>query len=291
MRAAKGFYEAALTGIRRLKETHAHSEALLAYYEAVLEAQKEARALFCPDLDGLNMEVCRKRTSRGLSFLEPKDIKMDWRLFHGLLDRISLITRECAETKDNAGPWPSTSGNNGEWQGRLLKGLMADSTLLDNLADQAGISRDTFRFLVSQAIPPFLEAYAEQVRDRVDDSVWDKGSCPVCGGEPLMGKLLEETGKRLLACHLCRTEWGFKRLECPFCGNSDQKKLRYFYDEKDRAHRVEVCDDCRTYLKTVDTRETGKDVILFVDNLATIHLDLVAKREGFQRETNRLFGL
>jgi formate dehydrogenase maturation protein FdhE len=41
----------------------------------------------------------------------------------------------------------------------------------------------------------------------------------------------------------------------------------------------------------VDARETEKEICLFVENIATLHLDLVAKNEGFVRDTNRLFGL
>ena len=136
-----------------------------------------------------------------------------------------------------------------------------------------------------------MAAYAAGLSQHFDNSVWLKGNCPVCGGEPLMAKLEGETGKRILQCYLCRTEWAFARLECPFCGNSDQDKLRYFYDEEDKSYRVEVCDKCKMYLKTADTRLTEKDVVLFVENLATLHLDIVAKEEGFQREINTLFGL
>ena len=105
-----------------------------------------------------------------------------------------------------------------------------------------------------------------------------------------MGRLEKETGKRLLQCHLCRTEWAFKRLECPFCGNSNQEKLRFFCDQEDPAYRVEVCDLCKTYLKTVDAREVDKEVSLFVEDLATLHLDLVAEREGFRRGADRRSG-
>jgi FdhE protein len=129
------------------------------------------------------------------------------------------------------------------------------------------------------------------LRGYIDDGIWLRGYCPVCGGEPLMGKLEQETGKRFLGCCLCRTEWVFKRLECPFCANSNQEELRYFYDEGNPAYRVELCDGCKAYLKTVDRREKAREIPLFVENLATVDLDLVAKGEGFQRETTRLFGL
>ena len=102
-----------------------------------------------------------------------------------------------------------------------------------------------------------------------------------------MGKLEKEAGKRLLQCHLCRTEWPFKRLECPFCGNDDQNELRFFSDQGDPAHRVDVCDQCKMYLKIVDARKTEDETVLLVENLATAHLDIVAKGEGFRRDTNR----
>ena len=157
--------------------------------------------------------------------------------------------------------------------------------------DRAGVARDRLGFVSCHTVPPFLEIYAHEWAERLQDADWVKGFCPVCGSEPLMGRLDKEAGKRLLQCYLCRAEWAFKRLECPFCGSSVQEKLRYFSDEKDPSRRVEVCDVCRKYLKTVDTREMKKECTLFVENLATIHLDMVARDEGFERETNRLFGL
>jgi formate dehydrogenase maturation protein FdhE len=52
-----------------------------------------------------------------------------------------------------------------------------------------------------------------------------------------------------------------------------------------------VCEVFKVYIKTIDTREIERDTCLLVENLATLHLDLVARKEGFQRETNKLFGL
>ena len=104
-----------------------------------------------------------------------------------------------------------------------------------------------------------------------------------------MGMLEKETGKRFLQCHLCRTEWTFKRLECPFCGSDEQAKQRFFQDEDDSVYRVDVCDECKRYLKTVDGRKSETANSLFVENLATIHLDLIAEQEGFHAGANRIF--
>lgn len=287
------FYEAALAGIRELKKATPDMASLFDYYAAILQAQRETKSSFHPDVNSLDIESCQERIAEGLPFLRAEDIRMDWGLFDRLFDRISEISRECTDTSNSADAWPSISDiysdMHNEWHDTLLAGLLEDKTLLDESAERTGTDLGVFTFLVCQSVTPFLESYAERVREHIDDSVWLRGYCPVCGGEPLMGKLEQEVGKRLLQCHLCRTEWGFKRLECPFCGNSDQEKLRFFYDQEDSIHRVEVCDLCKAYLKTVDARKTEKAPTLFVEDLATLHLDIVAKREGFKREGNRPF--
>jgi FdhE protein len=166
---------------------------------------------------------------------------------------------------------------------RLLGAVLGDRSGLDALADERGMDAEYYTFLACQSLLPFLEKCALSLRRHIDPARWVKGTCPVCGGRPLMARLDMESGKRYLQCSLCRSDWPHGRLECPFCGNTDQDSLRYFFDESDKAHRVEVCDKCKGYVKTTDTRVEQKDVVVVVENVATLHLDLVAKREGFLR--------
>lgn len=285
------FYETAFEDLRGLKEERHDLASLLDYYTEVLRAQSEVGAGFHADIDAVDENLCKKRLSNHLPMFRPAEAVKDTALFDTLFYKIADISRKYAadEQKDL---WPSRSNGKGVlWHENLLKGLVENKDCLTECADKAHINRGVFAFLACQAAAPFLESYARAFGGLADDSTWLMGFCPVCGGEPLIARLAKETGKKTLLCHLCRTEWGFKRLECPFCGCDEQEKLRFFYDEKDRTCRVDVCDNCKTYLKAVDARETQKDVALFVSNLATLHLDVVAKHEGFQRETNRLFGL
>ena len=107
-----------------------------------------------------------------------------------------------------------------------------------------------------------------------------------------MGKLDDDVGRRDLHCHLCNTEWAFTRLACPFCANEDGDKLKYFYStENSTPYRLEVCACCSSYLKTIDTRDMAIAPFLFVENLTTLHLDIVANRKGFRRNTDPLFDL
>ena len=100
MSTTQGFYEAALAGIRDLGEKNPDYGPLLAYYGAVLEAQMETRALFHPEFDGPDVDAARKRISEGAPVLDPGDVRIDWRLFDDLFDRISRISRERAPTAD-----------------------------------------------------------------------------------------------------------------------------------------------------------------------------------------------
>jgi FdhE protein len=44
-----------------------------------------------------------------------------------------------------------------------------------------------------------------------------------------------------------------------------------------------VCRKCSRYLKTRDARLGDADVPLEAEDLATLHLDLLAGKEGFER--------
>ncbi|MGB7061022.1 MAG: formate dehydrogenase accessory protein FdhE [Candidatus Zixiibacteriota bacterium] len=159
-------------------------------------------------------------------------------------------------------------------------------------SDRLGVEADLVSFVglnLSQAV---AELFAEKVRHKVDQETWLKGDCPVCGSHPAIERLMRDDGKRMLRCSLCGTEWYFKRIMCPFCGNEDHDSLRYFFVEEDsatekNAFRVDVCDKCKIYIKTLDERklpETEKPD-LYLENLNTIYLDILAQKDGYESPT------
>jgi FdhE protein len=113
---------------------------------------------------------------------------------------------------------------------------------------------------------------------------WTAPYCPVCGASPHFSLIEGEAGNLFLSCSRCFTRWKYRRMACPFCGESEQKKARYFTTEGDTVHRVYVCETCKHYLKSVDSRDKGT-VFPRVEDLATIRLDLVSRREGYVRDT------
>lgn len=154
------------------------------------------------------------------------------------------------------------------------------------------VEPDLVLFVGLNLTQALLELHANKIKHKVDQENWIKGNCPVCGSQPAIERFMRNDGKRMLRCSLCGTEWYFKRIMCPFCGNEDQNSLRYFFVEGDSAaeksaFRVDVCDRCKTYIKTLDERKLpeGEKPDLYLENLNTIYLDILAQKDGYESPT------
>lgn len=123
-----------------------------------------------------------------------------------------------------------------------------------------------------------------------DGARWRRGACPTCGSPPSMAALVPVADGRAreLACGCCGTRWGFQRVACPFCGNEQADRLALLQIEQEPALRLDVCEECKGYLKTW----TGEgDAALYLSDWATLHLDLLARDQGFQRRGTSLYDL
>lgn len=108
--------------------------------------------------------------------------------------------------------------------------------------------------------------------------------CPVCGDAPVVGVLREEGhgARRRLVCGLCLTEWDYLRVVCVKCGEQRFDALPVFTADQFPQARVDACETCRGYLKTIDATKDGRAVPV-VDDLATSALDLWAREQGYVR--------
>lgn len=156
------------------------------------------------------------------------------------------------------------------------------------LSKKLQVKEDVLVFLARNSIKPIYEAYAKELKDYVDQERWWKGYCPICGSEPYIAELKSEggaEGARFLVCSSCGYEWRFNRLKCPFCENDNHEKLRYFYTEKEgKAYRIDVCEKCKRYIKTVDVAALDVDFLPLLEDIGTLHLDILAKKEGYTKE-------
>ena len=146
---------------------------------------------------------------------------------------------------------------------------------------EADVEPSQAAFVLTAALKPFYISLAAAIAAQTDFSLWREGYCPVCGQIPSMALFRAEDGARFLECRQCHTQWQFGRLECPFCRNRDFQQLRHFSIDEFPGRRVQLCECCKGYLKTVVAREIGRSVTLELDNIFSTELDLVARREGY----------
>jgi formate dehydrogenase maturation protein FdhE len=141
-----------------------------------------------------------------------------------------------------------------------------------------------------------LRPYAEVLRSLgvAPDRPHRTGYCPVCGGAPWIGVRRAESesdgARRYLGCALCGGEWPFVRIRCPSCLEEDPYKLPSFRAERHEAVRIEACETCRRYVKSIDLTSDARP-IPEVDELLSLSMDLWAAEQGFTRIEPGLAGI
>ena len=138
-----------------------------------------------------------------------------------------------------------------------------------------------------------LQPYAEYLATRGDVArEAAQSTCPFCNARPIAGVLRGEGdgAKRWLLCSLCATEWQYRRVLCPNCGEENKDRLPIYIAAEFDYIRVDACDTCRTYIKSIDLTRNGRAVPV-VDELATIPLDLWAEEHGYTKLESNLLGI
>ncbi|MGO9270460.1 MAG: formate dehydrogenase accessory protein FdhE [Terriglobia bacterium] len=154
----------------------------------------------------------------------------------------------------------------------------------------AGSSNEDLRRFTALAL---LQPYAEYLAHRADvpAPAVRRPVCPFCGSKPVAGVLRPEGegAKRSLVCSFCYTEWDYLRIACPACEESRDDKMCVYTASQFELVRVEACETCRTYIKTVDLTKNGL-AIPEVDELAAIPLTLWANDKGYAKISRNIFG-
>ncbi|HUA17561.1 MAG TPA: formate dehydrogenase accessory protein FdhE [Bryobacteraceae bacterium] len=138
-----------------------------------------------------------------------------------------------------------------------------------------------------------LQPYAESLASRGDVPAQPESKvCPFCSAWPVAGVLRGEGdgAKRWLLCSLCGTEWPFRRVLCPGCGEEDKDKLPIYKAAGFDSVRVDACDTCHTYLKSVDLTTDGHAVPV-VDEIASVALNIWAEEHGYSKLETNLLGM
>jgi FdhE protein len=164
-------------------------------------------------------------------------------------------------------------------------------TLLAQRVEQGHSDEDPpTAFIVEAVLQPFVVRAAETAAVGLKTEVGLKADttniarCPVCGSLPVVAALREEGqgARRSLLCALCFHEWDYLRIQCPSCEESRFDALPVYTADASANARIDACDSCRTYIKTIDLSRDGLAVPT-VDDLASLPLDLWARDRGYRR--------
>ncbi|MGZ3446224.1 MAG: hypothetical protein ACXWLG_12525, partial [Myxococcaceae bacterium] len=85
-------------------------------------------------------------------------------------------------------------------------------------------------------------------------------------------------------------EWPTNRIRGPSCGETDPTRLPDWQSETHPAARVEACETCHRYVKSVDLSLDAR-AVPEVDELRSLALDLWAIERGYVRLEPGLAGL
>ena len=167
--------------------------------------------------------------------------------------------------------------------GTLFSGLLnGNEALFENIANELEIEKPVLGFFTYNGIKPSLCAGADQLAVYLNQNEpWLQGYCPICGNAPILS-ILEDKGRRKLVCSFCWHLWSAKRVHCPYCDSSQNKDLHYFYSDEEKHVRVDLCDRCKKYIKTLDTRKVDRLIYPPLEQISTLHLDIKAQEMGFE---------
>ena len=268
--------------IQSIKKKRPGYGEVLDFYLKVREAQEGIKSSLKVESIFLKKEWKDLLAKEGFSILERKDFPLDIEASLTLFQTLCQIAKEANPHLLKQIKKISEALDDKKMD---LKDLFKDKKReqkLEQKLNKLDLDKRAFLFLIQESMRPSIEAVVEQLRSEINAGTWLKGYCPICGSLPLLSLLKQEERKRYLLCSYCGYQWRTDRLICPFCNNKDQESLHYFYGEGEEAHRIDLCEKCHQYIKTIDTgRIENGDPLL--EDLATLHLDLLASKKGYKR--------
>jgi FdhE protein len=251
-------------------------------YGALLPLLRHAEIAEPPP--ALTREAARERLEHGRYLLQGLDLGMDTAAAHELTLRLARALEAVRPTETARRVREALE--RGDPHTRELLPLVSDGEreAVFEAARARGLDPDLLWTLAHASLSPAFRAWCRALAPQAQGIPWQRASCFVCGAPAAIGELRAD-GARHLRCGQCGASWQVRRLQCPWCGNEDHATLRTFYETGRRATcRVEACDRCHRYLKVIAAAVPTPPEALVLEDLATIHLDRVARERGYRAD-------
>jgi FdhE protein len=266
--------------LRKLRPAYSK---MLDFYENLFLAQENSKNKIDIAPIQISDELLALKSKQKFPLIDPENFVIDVQA----ATRLYLTMCEFAQ---NANPHLAQSAqkllsainNDFEINALFPAVLTPDKKQIEKAAKQLDIEQNVLAFFIYNSINPSIRIGAEQLSVYLDrQDPWQQGYCPICGNPPVLS-ILEDEGQRSLICSFCWHAWPVKRGLCPFCERHDSKSLGYFFSEEENEYRVYTCDNCKKYLKTIDTVKIDRLIYPPLEQVVTLHLDMQANQKGFE---------
>jgi FdhE protein len=257
---------------------------ILQFYRKIFMAQEEIAQQLHLEPKQISEDVISVKMGAGFPLIDMSEFTLDQEASERLLANLFQIASDANEALRGAAQKLSTAMQNG-----LLKVSILYHSLLDtkggdfqSMADAIEIEKEVLHFFIYNSAKPSLLVCAKELSKQIPSLVaWREKICPICGNAAGIASI-EGQGERFLFCSFCWMKWRVQRLICAFCDNEDPKSCQYFYSNEEAEYRVETCNHCKKYLKTVDIRQIDRTFYPPLEQVSTLHLDIKAAELGFQ---------
>ena len=234
---------------------------LIVFYQAVFMAQEEAKQTVRIDAKPISKDMLKLKLKEKFPLVSVSDFELDEVSCRQLFEKISRIILEKNPGLKSSAEVLIAAMDKGDLKVEdLCRALLAsDDSVFEKYAEELKVDKKLLAFIAYNSIKPSLNVFAEKTAEQLEpDYFWGKGYCPVCGSAPAIA-VLQGEGERFLRCGFCGHQWSAMRIYCPFCENKDSKTLSYFYSESEPEYRVDICEACNKYIKTVDLRKLSRE--------------------------------
>ncbi|MEZ4527199.1 MAG: formate dehydrogenase accessory protein FdhE [Desulfobacterales bacterium] len=266
--------------VEKIRQTRPAYAAMLGFYEKLFIVQEQSISAVRIGSILLPPDLVRLKKHEKMPLISKSDFLIDANLSRSLFAEIW----EMAADPENGLPAFVSAGKRDipkpEPDPLFSAVLREDRQVFEKAGQEMGITGQIPEFLAISSLVPSLRVCSHQLSHCLDSDNWEAGYCPICGSMPGLS-VLREKGDRHMICSFCRKEWAVSRFLCFTCNTADAKHHQYFYTDEEKEYRVEVCDQCGTYLKTVDIRKMDRFFYPPLEEIVTLHLDMNAQEKGY----------
>jgi len=277
--------EGALNYLNRLKRERPYAGEILEIYQSILEFQKVTLREVEEGLKGVNLEPGGAPLIKALREEIPQE-ELHQRVEKFFKFLLSFGTPKMKELTEVAAKSPAFSRE--RVRETLISAALSGS-------GGSGVPWEFLNLVALSILPIFLSPLSKRLQEKLPED-FESVNCPFCGAKPLAGHLSsKEEGRRYLTCPVCYGSWPVKRDRCAGCGREKLEENQYLLPEgpEERHLRVEICNECGAYIKSVDER-VGEEALRppypLIEDVATPHIDIKLTGEGFKKVRPNLFG-